>query len=60
VATEAANGLSNLGGSPGEVGKLLDFGKYEVVSFDCYGTLIDWEGGPLPDTPPVPPPRTRG
>jgi 2-haloacid dehalogenase len=23
----------------------MDFGKYEVVSFDCYGTLIDWESG---------------
>ena len=19
--------------------------KYEVLTFDCYGTLIDWEGG---------------
>ena len=23
----------------------MDFGRYEVVSFDCYGTLIDWESG---------------
>ena len=22
---------------------MLDFGRYEVVSFDCYGTLINWE-----------------
>ena len=24
---------------------LFDFSKYDVLSFDCYGTLIDWEGG---------------
>jgi 2-haloacid dehalogenase len=24
---------------------MLDFNQYEVVSFDCYGTLIDWESG---------------
>lgn len=23
----------------------LDFGRFRVVSFDCYGTLIDWERG---------------
>ncbi len=27
---------------------MLDFDRFEVVSFDCYGTLIDWEGGLLP------------
>jgi FMN phosphatase YigB (HAD superfamily) len=21
------------------------FAVYEVITFDCYGTLIDWEGG---------------
>jgi len=26
---------------------MLDFNKYEVMSFDCYGTLIDWEEGIL-------------
>lgn len=26
---------------------VLDFGSYRVLSFDCYGTLIDWEGGIL-------------
>ena len=25
----------------------LDFGSYRVLSFDCYGTLIDWESGIL-------------
>jgi len=25
----------------------IDFGRYEVLTFDCYGTLIDWETGLL-------------
>ena len=25
----------------------FDFGRFEVLSFDCYGTLIDWETGIL-------------
>jgi 2-haloacid dehalogenase len=25
----------------------VDFGAYEVLTFDCYGTLIDWESGLL-------------
>jgi 2-haloacid dehalogenase len=25
----------------------LDFGRYDVLTFDCYGTLIDWEAGIL-------------
>jgi 2-haloacid dehalogenase len=25
----------------------LDFGPYEALTFDCYGTLIDWETGLL-------------
>ena len=24
---------------------MLDFGQYEWLSFDCYGTLVDWETG---------------
>jgi 2-haloacid dehalogenase len=24
---------------------MLDFERFEAVSFDCYGTLIDWEAG---------------
>jgi len=24
---------------------MLDFAQFEVVTFDCYGTLIDWETG---------------
>jgi 2-haloacid dehalogenase len=23
----------------------FDFGRFEVLTFDCYGTLIDWETG---------------
>jgi 2-haloacid dehalogenase len=26
---------------------LLDFRRFDVISFDCYGTLIDWETGIL-------------
>lgn len=32
---------------------MLDFNKYEVMSFDCYGTLIDWENGILEAIRPV-------
>jgi len=26
----------------------MDFGHFTAISFDCYGTLIDWEAGILP------------
>lgn len=26
---------------------MLNFEQYQVLTFDCYGTLIDWEGGVL-------------
>ena len=26
---------------------MLDFSQFEYLSFDCYGTLIDWESGIL-------------
>src|SRR5450755_4298993 len=26
----------------------MDFSAFTAVSFDCYGTLIDWESGILP------------
>ncbi len=32
---------------------MIDFDKYGVVSFDCYGTLIDWEGGLISGMRPV-------
>src|SRR5688572_15447811 len=25
----------------------LDFGRFDALTFDCYGTLIDWEAGIL-------------
>lgn len=32
---------------------MLDFDQFEVLSFDCYGTLIDWESGILNSLKPV-------
>ncbi|CAD7779989.1 Haloacetate dehalogenase H-2 [Candidatus Methanoperedenaceae archaeon GB50] len=32
---------------------MLNFNKYEVLSFDCYGTLIDWETGIIAAIRPV-------
>jgi 2-haloacid dehalogenase len=26
---------------------MIDYGRFEVLTFDCYGTLIDWETGLL-------------
>lgn len=26
---------------------MLNFERYEALTFDCYGTLVDWEGGML-------------
>jgi len=31
----------------------LDYGRFEALTFDCYGTLIDWESGILADLRPV-------
>ena len=33
--------------------KVLDFDRYRVLTFDCYGTLIDWESGILRAVRPV-------
>ena len=27
--------------------RTLDLGAFDVLTFDCYGTLIDWESGIL-------------
>jgi 2-haloacid dehalogenase len=27
---------------------MLDFSRFEILTFDCYGTLINWEAGMLP------------
>lgn len=32
---------------------MIDFGKYEAMSFDCYGTLIDWEDGLISGIKPI-------
>ena len=32
---------------------MLDANKYEVLSFDCYGTLVDWESGIVSGLRPV-------
>ncbi len=32
---------------------MLDANKYEVLSFDCYGTLVDWESGIISGFRPV-------
>src|SRR5215211_4575592 len=35
------------GAMPRWRGAMLDFDRYEYLTFDCYGTLIDWERGIL-------------
>lgn len=32
---------------------MLDFAQFQLVSFDCYGTLIDWETGILSALSPI-------
>jgi 2-haloacid dehalogenase len=32
---------------------MLDFNRFEVLTFDCYGTLIDWESGILSALRPI-------
>lgn len=32
---------------------MLDFNQYKVLTFDCYGTLIDWESGILNALKPI-------
>jgi 2-haloacid dehalogenase len=32
---------------------MLDFDRFEALTFDCYGTLIDWESGILSAVRPV-------
>lgn len=27
---------------------MLDFNRFEILTFDCYGTLVNWEAGILP------------
>ena len=39
----------SVGSSVGDNGPMtdLDYGAFEALTFDCYGTLIDWEAGIL-------------
>jgi 2-haloacid dehalogenase len=30
------------------IADMLDFARFEILTFDCYGTLINWEAGILP------------
>ena len=39
-----------MSGAPG-----IDFGRFEALTFDCYGTLIDWESGILAALRPLAP-----
>ena len=32
---------------------MLDFNRFEVITFDCYGTLVDWESGILAALRPI-------
>lgn len=32
---------------------MIDFSRYECLTFDCYGTLVDWEAGMLAAIKPV-------
>ena len=32
---------------------MIDLNQYEILTFDCYGTLIDWEKGVLEALQPV-------
>jgi 2-haloacid dehalogenase len=32
---------------------MLDFNRFEILTFDCYGTLIDWESGILSALRPI-------
>lgn len=32
---------------------MLDFNRFEILTFDCYGTLIDWENGILSALHPI-------
>jgi hypothetical protein len=39
--------------SVGEKEDAMEADKYEVLSFDCYGTLVDWESGMISGLRPV-------
>lgn len=37
----------------GSIGVMLDLTRFEILTFDCYGTLIDWETGILSALHPI-------
>jgi 2-haloacid dehalogenase len=39
--------------APRELTTMIDFSAFDVLTFDCYGTLIDWETGLLAALHPV-------
>jgi 2-haloacid dehalogenase len=41
VTVRPRQGRSRIAGGPAA----LDFDRFDVLTFDCYGTLIDWEAG---------------
>ena len=44
-------GVTQVNGAGGKA--VLEFSRFRVLSFDCYGTLIDWESGLLGALRPV-------
>ncbi len=43
----------NMQSNPSGINLLLSFDQFKVLTFDCYGTLIDWESGILSAVRPV-------
>jgi len=51
VKKKAQYYIQRIAGTSGEMppssGYMIEFDKFELLTFDCYGTLIDWETGML-------------
>src|SRR3954468_7137968 len=45
IALQSGTPTLNLGTS--RILSMVDFDDFRVITFDCYGTLIDWETGIL-------------
>lgn len=45
MTAAGARGRPLHGGAVGNLAVSTDLSKFRVISFDCYGTLIDWETG---------------
>jgi 2-haloacid dehalogenase len=46
-APAEASAAASAAPAPASAPESLDLGRYEILTFDCYGTLIDWETGIL-------------